>query len=681
MKSSREMASMAEMALLIRPNRHRPARLEQVRPTDPFWRPRIDTNGNVTLPANLQRCEETNRIRNFAVAGGLVNAAHEGRRYNDSDVYKVLEGAAYQLMLHPDPALEQKIDGIIDAIEAAQQPDGYLNTYYTLVKPQERWQDIRNGHELYCLGHLIEAAIAYKQATGKSKLLDVAVRFVDLVEQVFGPGPNQRHDPPGHQEIELALVKLNAETGDPRYLDLAQHFVETRGRFESRELSYGAYAQDHRPVREQTTPVGHAVRLLYQCCAVCDIAHATSDMTLFEPLVTLWNEITERYMYVTGGLGSSPLNEGFTLPYDLPNAIAYCETCASIGMALWAHRMFLCTGEARYLDILELELYNGIPAGYGLSGDVFFYDNVLSSRGAKHRVPWFDCSCCPTNIVRFVPQISTMLFSIDPDEPGILLNIPMACEAELNLTGDAPGTPAVKLTVTSEYPWSGAVTIRVDPQQPAPRSFKLHVRRPGWCTAEPGITRSWNPQPGETVEFNAVTGFHTFDRAWSAGDQVQITFPMPMQRVLPHPATFQNNGRVALKRGPVVYCLEGADHVGVRVHNLMLPPDAELTLQASPGFLGVGAVFIKGTGALAAVDFAPEGAASQAPPSTVSAAPVSGSGSGAGVNSGGTGGGGGGSPAVNINPAEVPLTAIPYCFWDHRAAGEMVVWIAQPPSV
>jgi len=671
-------------ALLLRSNRHRPTRLEQVQPIDPFWHPRIATNGSVTLPANLDRCEETHRIRNFAVAGGLVDAPHEGRRYNDSDLYKVLEGAAWQLGRQPDPALEQRVDEIIDLIEAAQQADGYLNTFYTLVKPEERWKDIRNGHELYCLGHLIEAAIAWHEATGKRKLLDIALRFVDLVAEVFGPGPDQRHDPPGHQEVELALIRLHALTGDPKHLNLARHFIEARGRFTNRELSYGAYAQDHCPVREQTHPVGHAVRLLYQCCGAIDVAQATNDTTLFNALVALWDEIVDRHMYVTGGIGASPLNEGFTTPYDLPNAIAYCETCASIAMAFWAHRMFLSTGHARFLDVLELELYNGIPAGVALSGDVFFYDNVLSSRGAKHRVPWFDCSCCPTNVVRFVGQIPTLLFSTDAEEPGIYLHIPMACHAALDLQGDAPGTPPVKVQVDGQFPWSGLVRITIDTQQAQPRPFKVHLRRPAWCAAEPAITRSWTPASGETMTFDPSTGFFTIERAWQTGDVIEIDLPMPIQRVHAHPNVHQNRGRVALRRGPVVYCVEGVDHPGLRVHNLMLPANAELSLEADPAFLGVGAALIRGEAVSAEIDFAPEGVASQPAPSTVSATSVSGSlappsasttaDAIAAVADPNTkrAGDGAGEPS-----SPIAITAIPYAYWDHRGAGEMVVWLPE----
>ncbi|MFW5653516.1 MAG: beta-L-arabinofuranosidase domain-containing protein, partial [Planctomycetota bacterium] len=378
----------------------------------------------------------------------------------------------------------------------------------------------------------------------------------------------------------------------------------------------------------------------------------------------------------------------FSEPYDLPNAIAYCETCAAIGMALWAHRMFLITGNARYLDVLELELYNGIPAGLSLSGDLFFYDNVLSSRGTRERVPWFDCSCCPTNIVRFVPQIPSMVISSDAVERAIFINVPMACEADVELATPQPtDAPKVKVTVESQYPWSGSVKVKVDPGAASPQRFKLHLRRPGWCVTDPQVTPLWSAAPDDEMTFNDETGFLVIDRTWESGDELQIELPMPVQRVHAHPLVHQNAGRVALKRGPVVFCLEEVDHPGLRVHNLVLPGHATLNATFDGSFLGVGSLRVAAEGLVSSIDIAPEGASAQGEPSTVSpAASVI----GGGKDADSAAGGGGTSTMVagtavdtsstsaNGSPnGAVNITAIPYAFWNHRGKGEMVVWMLE----
>jgi DUF1680 family protein len=365
---------------------------ERVRLEDSFWKPKVETNRTVTVEACLAKCEETGRIANFARCGGLEPGPHQGLLFNDSDVYKVIEGAAYTLATTRDAALEARLDVLIDKIAAAQQPDGYLNTYYTMVEPAQRWKNIAHGHELYCSGHLIEAAVAYEAATGKRKLLDVALRLVDHIDATFGPG--KKLDPPGHEELELALVKLWRRTQEPRHLALARFFVDQRGSAQGRER-FGDYAQDHLPIREQREIVGHAVRAMYLYSGVADVAGITGDAELWTALDAIWHDVVDTKMYVTGGIGSSASNEGITHSFDLPNETAYCETCAQIGMALWNQRMFLATGEGRFADIVELELFNGFLSGVSASGDRFFYANPLASAGDRARVPWFDLLLLP----------------------------------------------------------------------------------------------------------------------------------------------------------------------------------------------------------------------------------------------------------------------------------------------
>lgn len=530
---------------------------------DAFWSPRLKTNREVTLEANLRQCEITGRLKNFAVAGKLQSGKHEGARYNDSDVYKVLEGAAYSLKLQRDPKLEAHIDEIIDWIAAAQQPDGYLNTYFTLVKPEMRWKDIQHGHEMYCAGHLIEAAVAYYQATGKDKLLKVAIRMADHIDSVFGPG--KRQEPCGHEEIELALVKLWRQTKDERYLKLAKFFLDTRGDASRGRKLFGEYAQDHKPLREQCEVCGHAVRAMYLYTGMADVAAATGDATLMKPLDAIWHDVVDRKMYLTGGIGPSASNEGFTVPYDLPNDTAYAETCAAIGMALWNHRMFLMTGEGKYADILEREVYNGILSGVSLSGDRFFYDNPLASKGQHQRVPWFDCSCCPTNIVRFLPAMGERCYATRDNSIWTVLYMSGTAEVEV------PGG-RVKLVQSSSLPWLGAVKIRAEAKEPL--AFDLQLRIPAWSKGP----RLIGKDGARAVNANDVRNGYLRIPIKLAQDgssyaaEVNVDLGVANQRIYADPNVKANVGRVAVMRGPLVYCAEAADNGG-RVRNLVLPKD------------------------------------------------------------------------------------------------------------
>ena len=436
---------------------------------DSFWTPKIETNRTATIEANLHQCRVTGRINNFAVAGKLSAGKHQGMLYNDSDVYKMIEGIAYALTSGRDPQLERQTDAIIDQIAAAQQPDGYLDTYYTLVEPQKHWVNIQHGHELYCAGHLIEAAIAYQQATGKDKLLQVATRLADHIDSVFGP--DKRHDASGHEEIELALVRLWRATGQRRYLELARFFLAMRGSTDGRRL-FGDYAQDHTPIRAQREVTGHAVRAMYLYAAMADVAAATGDHDLLDSLESIWHDVVDRKMYVTGGIGPSASNEGFTVPYDLPNDSAYAETCAAIGMALWNHRLFLMTGDGKYADVLEREVYNGLLSGVSLSGDRFFYVNPLGSKGGHHRVPWFNCSCCPTNIVRYIPGMGERVYAARGNELWTVLYMSGTADVAL-----ADGNVHVKQK--TRYPWEGRIELTLEPAKEM--AFDLKLRVPGWC--------------------------------------------------------------------------------------------------------------------------------------------------------------------------------------------------------
>jgi uncharacterized protein len=596
---------------------------EKVRILDRFWRDRIETNRRVTVEANLTKCEETGRLRNFAVAGGLVEGEFEGRLYNDSDVYKVLEGIAYTLAHEADEELEARTDRIIESIAAAQQADGYLNTYYTLVKPEMRWSNTAHGHELYCAGHLIEAGIAYRQATGKATLLEVGIRMADYIDSVFGP--EGRLDPPGHQELELALFKLADAVGQERYRTLGEFFLLRRGD-PAREELYGAYSQDAVGVLEQREATGHAVRAMYQYCAMADVARHRGASKWREALEAIWNDVVLSKMYITGGIGNSAHNEGFTRPFDLPNDSAYAETCAAIGMGLWNHRMFLLTREARYADILERELYNNVLAGVSQGGDRFFYVNALATDGKRHRVPWFDCSCCPTNIVRYIPGIGERIYAHDQREIFVALYVGSSAQIELE-----KGT--VEITQVTDFPWDGKIHFRVELD--APLDFVLNLRVPGWYSGEMELggalseARAWSG-PSTAQRVGGFGRWVGIDRTWSSGDEGTIEFAMPPRRVYSDPRVEANRGRVALQRGPLVYALEGIDHGGNSA-DLILPPIGALEVQRDPAILG-GIPIIRGKG----LRLVEEGDLERA-----------------------------------------LLTAVPYCLWDNREAGDLTVWIPE----
>lgn len=616
-----------------------PVDAARVRIADRFWAPRQAANRERTLPANLRQLRETGRIDALRLQWkeGKPNRPHQ---FWDSDVAKYIEAAANSLITHPDAALEAELDGIIALLAAAQMEDGYLNSYYQNVAPQKRWSNLRDDHELYCAGHLFEAAVAHLQATGKRTLLDVARRFARCIADTFGPGKARGYC--GHPEIELALVRLWRATDEREWLDLARHFVDTRGQqppFYEEEARRrgetgtpwhtGAYSQAHQPVREQRRVVGHAVRAMYLATAMADLAALHGDAALHDACHAQWDHLTQRQMYVTGGIGQSRHNEGFIDDWDLPNDSAYCETCAGIGVAMFASRLLQLDRDGAVADVLERALYNNVLAGASLDGDRFFYENPLASRGLHRRQAWFGCSCCPPNWARTVAGIGG--YAYGEDAGGASVHLYIAGEARVRV-GDAE----VGLRVDGDYPWDGRIGVTV--ATPAPRRFALRLRIPGWC-------RRWSLSlGGAPLAARVERGYAIIEREWRDGERVALELDLPAERVRAHPRVAADRGRVALMRGPLVYCLEQAD-IGSGIEALRLPGDAPLTAEARPDLLG-GVVVLRG---VARREEAPE----SGPLYTAGEHPVT--------------------------PREVPapITAIPYFAWENRGPGEMAVWIRE----
>lgn len=513
---------------------------------DNFWSPRLKKHIEATLPVCIDQIEnQTGRIRNFENAAKGMGE-HSGIFFDDSDVYKALEGIAYSLINNPNPELEKKADEWIDKFAAAQQPDGYINTYYTLTGLDKRWTNM-DKHEMYCAGHMIEAGVAYYQATGKRKLLDVCIRMADHMMSIFGPG--KRHWVPGHEEIELALVKLYQTTGEEKYLDFANWLLEERGHGYGSKGSEGdwdpVYYQDDKPVREMTDIGGHAVRCMYLYCGMADVAALKQDSGYIVAMHRLWDDVVLRNMYVTGGIGSSRHNEGFTEDYDLPNIDAYCETCASVGMVYWNQRMNQLTGDSKYVDVLERSMYNGALAGISLAGDRFFYVNPLESKGDHHRQAWYGCACCPSQISRFLPSIGNYVYGTSQN--ALWVNLYVGNQTKIQQDG-------IDATVTQEtdYPWNGDVKLTVTTNQPLKKEIRLRI--PGWCK-EYAVTVN-----GKPVKMQIKKGYAILDRTWQSGDAIDLHMDMPVEIVSADPRVKQDIGKRAVQRGPLVYCLEEVDN-------------------------------------------------------------------------------------------------------------------------
>jgi DUF1680 family protein len=610
---------------------------------DRFWTPRITVNREQTIPFEYLQCKQTGRIEALKLnwKPGMRPVPHI---FWDSDIAKWIEAASYSIAAYPDAALDTLIDELIALLAASQQPDGYLNSHYTVVEPQNRWTNLRDNHELYCAGHLIEAAVAHYQATGKRSLLDVACRYANYIDTVFGANPDQKHGYPGHQEIELALVKLYHVTNDARYLRLSKYFIDERGRqphyYDQEAWARGddpanywaksyEYNQSHIPAREQTRITGHAVRAMYFYSAMADLAGETGDESLLRACETLWTDLTTKRMYLTGGIGPSRHNEGFTRPYDLPNETAYAEACAAIGLVFWNHRLLQIDCDSRYADILERALYNGVLSGVALDGKTFFYENPLASLGDHHRQEWFDVACCPPNLARLLASLGQYVYAQSEADAAVHLYIQGSGKLEV------AGQP-ITIHQQTNYPWNGTVQLRLEVGD-RPLDFGLRLRIPGWCRA---ATLRVNGEPVD-IPGCLENGYARIQRTWHNGDEVTLDLAMPVERVYAHPDVREDAGKVALQRGPIVYCLEEVDNA-VPLQRIRIAANADFASHFDPELLD-GVVVVTGQALAAGV----EGWAN----TLYSTTP---------------------SPTT---PAQ--FQAIPYYAWDNRQPGQMRVWVEQ----
>jgi DUF1680 family protein len=629
-----------------------PVPFTAVKLTDGFWAPRIEVNRTATIPVAFEQCERTNRVDLFVRAAQVLRGEEPANRnppgypFDDTDVYKVIEGASYTLSVHPDPKLDAYVDGLIAKIAAAQEPDGYLYTTRTINPKQphpwagrERWVLERDdSHELYNLGHLFEAAVAHHLATGKKTLLNVAIKAANLLVDTFGPG--KRTTWPGHQITEMALVRLGRVTGNDRYVALAKFLLDERGpgalpageRANPRGLQYN---QAQQKVIEQTEPVGHAVRATYMYSGMADVAALTGDETYVKAINTIWENTVTKKLYITGGIGASGAGEAFGSHYQLPNMTAYNETCASVGMDYWNHRLFLLHGDAKYIDVMERTLFNGLISGVALDGKTFFYPNPLESRGQHQRSAWFGVACCPSNISRFLPSIPGYVYAKQNDT--IFVNLYVQSTGSVVLSNDQK----VTLTQQTRYPWDGAVKLTVSPQKSG--TFAINVRVPGWARNEPvpgDLYAFTDKAPPATVKVNGSSvplkidkGYVRIARAWKSGDTIDLDLPMPVRRIVAHDNVEDDAGRVALQRGPIVYAAEWPDNPNKHVRNLVLPDANAMTSEFRPSLLN-GVAVVKGRALALAYD--EKGA---------------------------------------VTKTEQDLVAIPYATWANRGPGEMIVWL------
>ena len=615
-----------------------------------FWRERLDTVLARTVPSQYRQLERHGILKSLTVPQPVPPLTIPRNQHNfttqifwDSDVGKWIEAASYALSHRRDEAIEARIDEITELLAKAQLPDGYLNCWYIGREPEKRWTNLRDNHELYCAGHVLEGAIAYFKVTGRRRLLDIMQRYVDHIDAMFGPGPNQKHGYCGHQEIEIALLKLYHVTGNRRYLDLAAYFIDERGKtphyFDAEATARGddpkkfwaktyEYNQSHKPVRQQDKVVGHAVRAMYMYTAMAELAIELDDAALKRTCEVLWRDLTQKRMYVTAGLGPDAANEGFTQDYDLPNDTAYAETCASVALIFWAQRMLHLDLDGRYADVLELALFNNALSGLSRDGEHYFYENPLDSDGRHSRWEWHICPCCTMNAARLIASVGGYFCSESAD--AVALHLYGGIEVTAELAGCK-----VKIKEESNYPWSGAVKVSIDPEHQS--EFSLKLRIPGWSKR---ASAAVNAVP---VDMAGVrNGYLDIRRVWRKGDTVTLDLPMPAERLYAHPLVRMDVGRVALRRGPLVYCLEEVDNAGRRMQQLRLPRAAQLKpITRNDLFDGVVTIFADGK-SLETADWQSDLYRTIAP-----------------------------------READTSLTAIPYYLWSNRGKGSMTVWIAE----
>jgi DUF1680 family protein len=598
-----------------------------------FWLRRQEINRRVSLPHGLRKLEEAGNFHNLRLAAGLSQGIYQGPLFMDEDVYKWLEAVAYEIANTEDAGLERLAESTIDLLAAAQQDDGYLNSYYQVVEPGKRWTDLEHGHEMYCAGHLIQAAIAYRRTTGKTRLLEIACRFADHIAGTFGPG--RRLGACGHPEIEMALVELYRETGKRCYLDLAAFFIGQRGQGKMHGLGrYGPeYHQDRVPVRQAQEVEGHAVRQLYLTTGVTDLYLETGEPALLAAMMRLWHDMTTHKMYLTGGLGARYEGESFGAAYELPSDRCYCETCASIASMMWNWRMLLATGEARFADLLELTLYNGFLSGVSLGGDRFFYVNPLQSRGGMERKEWYPVACCPPNIMRQIAAVGHYISTFNSNGFQIHQYISSRTTGEFS-----PGREAV-LSLDTDYPWDGRVTIKVEKTDGSP--WELSLRIPSWCE---GATLRINNQ---AIDKPAPAGTYiSLEQAWHPGDTLDLHLPMEPALITPNPRVDAIRGSLAIQRGPLIYCLEEIDQpVGTNLLDVRLDPTTPLRASWQEGLLG-SVMTVEAQGAQVELgaweDFLYRHLAQE-----------------------------------QLPVRAVKLTAVPYFAWANRGPGAMRVWIPQ----
>lgn len=594
---------------------------KQIEIQDQFWNTYSDLVRETVIPYQwealndrVEDAEPSHAIRNFRIAAGLEQGDFGGWVFQDSDLYKWLEAVAYSLRHHPDPRLEQIADDSIELIAQAQHDNGYLNTYFTIQEPGRQWTNLYEAHELYCAGHLIEAAVAYYQATGKRRLLDISCRFADLIDRMFGPKPGQIRAYCGHQEIELALVKLHTITGEERYLNLSRFFIDERGKQPNYFIkeweggnrtniwSHGTpnleMYQSHLPVREQKVAVGHSVRAVYMYTAMADLARLTGDDGLKEACERLWSNTTGKQMYITGGIGSTHLGEAFTFDYDLPNDSVYAETCASIGLIFWARRMLQLEAKSEYADVMERALYNNVLGSMSRDGKHFFYVNPLEvwpeaslKNPDKHHVKpvrqkWFGCSCCPPNVSRLLSSLDDYIYDISEEERSIYTHLYIGSKVSFQLADST-----ITLHQRSNLPWNGHVEFSVQlPKDSESVKFELALRIPNWFQEEQPVLKV----NGERQDFHIKNGYAKIKRSWSDGNIVEWLLPVKPKLIAAHPSIRADAGKVAIQRGPLVYCIEEADN-GAPLTTIALAAEPQLTEYADPDLLG-GCVIIEGDG-------------------------------------------------------------------------------------